>query len=67
MLHRSWRRSGDPWSRALAAGLSGSLLAYWIYGLTDAVSLGAKPGFIFWLLLALITTHHQLQTPTPNS
>ena len=25
-----------------------------IYGLTDAVALGAKPGILFWMLLGLI-------------
>jgi hypothetical protein len=25
-----------------------------LYGLTDAVALGAKPGLLFWMLLGLI-------------
>jgi len=25
-----------------------------VYGLTDAVALGAKPGILFWMLLGLI-------------
>lgn len=41
-------------SRVLAIGLAGCLLAYFIYGLTDAVALGARPGFLFWILLGLI-------------
>ena len=36
-------------------GLAGGLLAHLIYSMTDAVALGAKPGFIFWMLLGLIT------------
>jgi len=39
--------------RALGVGLLGGLAAHAAYGLTDAVALGAKPGFIFWLLLGL--------------
>ncbi len=38
----------------LALGLGGGLLAHMLYGLTDAVALGAKPGVLFWILLGLI-------------
>ena len=38
----------------LLLGLAGGLLAHLIYGLTDAVALGAKPGILFWMLLGLI-------------
>jgi len=41
-------------ARPLALGLAGGLLAHGVYGLTDAVALGAKPGFLWWYLLALI-------------
>jgi putative inorganic carbon (HCO3(-)) transporter len=41
-------------SRTLAIGLTGCLLAYFVYGLTDTVALGARPGFLFWILLGLI-------------
>jgi len=40
--------------RATVLGLSGGLLAHMLYGLTDAVALGAKPGLLFWFLLGLI-------------
>lgn len=46
--------------RALALGLGGGLLAHLVYGLTDAVALGARPGVIFWMLLGLITALHAL-------
>jgi O-antigen ligase len=42
-------------ARALALGLGGGLVAHLVYSLTDAVALGAKPGFMFWMLLGLIT------------
>jgi putative inorganic carbon (HCO3(-)) transporter len=42
-------------TQALALGLGGGLVAHVVYGLTDAVALGAKPGLIFWMLLGLIT------------
>lgn len=44
------------WPRALVLGLGGGLAAHMIYGLTDAVALGAKPGILFWMLLGLIAT-----------
>jgi putative inorganic carbon (HCO3(-)) transporter len=53
MLAYAWRRAADPWLRAVALGLAGSLASYFVYGLTDTVALGAKPGLAFWLLLAL--------------
>jgi len=51
-------RSLEPGARALQwavlLGLGGSLLAHMVYGLMDAVALGAKPGILFWMLLGLI-------------
>lgn len=42
----------------LVAGLAGSLLAGWIFGIFDAIALGARPGFIWWLLLGLTAAVH---------
>jgi putative inorganic carbon (HCO3(-)) transporter len=39
--------------QGLALGLVGALVAFHVYGLTDAVALGAKPSVAFWLVLAL--------------
>jgi putative inorganic carbon (HCO3(-)) transporter len=41
-------------TRALVLGFGGGLFAHIVYSMTDAVALGAKPGFLFWMLLALI-------------
>jgi putative inorganic carbon (HCO3(-)) transporter len=52
----------DHWplvTRLLTLGLAGSLLAHLLFGLTDAVALGAKPGILFWMLLGLVTALHQ--------
>ena len=55
MLRRIWVASaGDGLTRALALGLGGGLFAHLVYGMTDAVALGAKPGVPFWMLLGLI-------------
>jgi putative inorganic carbon (hco3(-)) transporter len=70
MLVTIWKKepscfSGDPivnffrlnvgsFRNAMVLGLGGGLAAHLLYGLTDAVALGAKPGLLFWMLLALI-------------
>jgi putative inorganic carbon (HCO3(-)) transporter len=54
MLHLIWRRSEDWGDRIWVLGLGGGLFAHFVYGLTDAVALGAKPGFLWWWLLGLI-------------
>ena len=41
--------------KALVLGFGGGLFGHMIFGMTDAISLGAKPGIFFWLLLGLIT------------
>jgi putative inorganic carbon (HCO3(-)) transporter len=41
----------DAW---LATGIAGSLVAFHIYGLTDAIALGAKPGVALWMLLGMV-------------
>jgi putative inorganic carbon (HCO3(-)) transporter len=61
MLRSIWRRSEGREDRIWALGLGGGLLAYFVYGLTDAVALGAKPGFLWWYLLGLIAGIYQLQ------
>lgn len=43
---------GEP-HEWLALGVLGSLVAFHVYGLTDTIALGAKPGVAFWMLLAL--------------
>ncbi len=56
MLWRIWvARAGDGLTRSLALGLGGGLFTHLVYGMTDAVALGAKPGILFWMLLGLIS------------
>ena len=49
----AFRQPWPPEVRWLMAGVLAGFVAHGVYGLTDAVALGAKPGFFFWLLLAL--------------
>jgi putative inorganic carbon (HCO3(-)) transporter len=45
-------RSSAP--RIIALGGTVGLLVHAVWGLTDAVALGAKQGFLWWLVLALV-------------
>ncbi len=65
MLTSTWRRRGrlpfaEGLSRALILGLGGGLAAHLIYGMTDAIALGAKPGVLWWMLLGLIAALYRL-------
>ena len=48
--------------RWLALGLGAAWLSHFIYGLTDAIALGARPDFLFWFLLALISSLYQISS-----
>lgn len=73
MLARNMRRlthshNEDHPLFALTAGLAGALAAGWVFGMLDAISLGARPAFIWWLLIALASGSHtivmyQLEAP----
>lgn len=53
------RRASDAIWRIVAAGLGGGLVAHFVFGMTDAIPLGAKVGVLFWLTAALtVGTHH---------
>ena len=60
MLHELWESPPSMgleralW-RTIILGLTGGLLAHAVFGLTDAIAFGARPGVLFWMLLALIT------------
>jgi len=58
MLFRTWRTASTNWTKILVLGFSGSLLAYFIYGMTDAIALGTKPGVVWWYMLGLIAALH---------
>jgi putative inorganic carbon (HCO3(-)) transporter len=60
MLRRIWVNAGygllaPRVTRALALGLGSGLAGHLVYGLFDAVALGARPGALFWILLGLIS------------
>jgi putative inorganic carbon (hco3(-)) transporter len=47
-------------TRMAVVGLGGGLLAHLLWGMTDAMALGARPAFLFWLLLGLICGLYRL-------
>ena len=47
-------RRGSGAVRSLGIGLFAGLIALHVYGLTDALALGSKPGLVFWMALGLI-------------
>lgn len=53
LAYRAFHRPLPAGGRWLMAGVLAGLVAHSLFGLTDAVALGAKPGIFFWLLLAL--------------
>lgn len=69
----AWRVYWSSQSRSirlLTAGLFAGMLAHQVYGLTDAITLGAKPGFILWIILGLVAALYRLevvQGPGPSA
>jgi len=53
-------RQADASQRWLGLGAAGSLVSFHVFGLTDTIALGARPGIAFWLLLALIVVAGQV-------
>jgi putative inorganic carbon (HCO3(-)) transporter len=43
-------------ARAMILGLGGGLFSHLVFGISDAITLGAKPGIFYWMLLGLVTT-----------
>lgn len=58
-LYSVWRDTsqesqlGISHPRVVALGLGSGLLAHSVYGITDAVALGARAGFLWWMALGL--------------
>lgn len=63
---RAVARAPSRGVRGLAVGAACGLLAYYVYGLTDAIGLGEKPGMLFWLLLALLVACARLAERPPS-
>jgi putative inorganic carbon (hco3(-)) transporter len=58
-----WRRSEHFWIRAAAGGLVCGFLAQQIFGIADAIALGAKVGIFFWITLGMLAAMHRMTMP----
>lgn len=60
--HLAWTACAEGHGnlRTLSLGLGGNLVALQIFGLTDAVALGAKLGLFFWLSIGLLVATHRI-------
>jgi putative inorganic carbon (HCO3(-)) transporter len=66
MAYQILRRHRDTDERAMCLGLWASLIAVHLFGLTDAISLGAKVGIFLWWNLGLIAAvHYRMLHPVP--
>jgi putative inorganic carbon (HCO3(-)) transporter len=52
-MWRAARRSADPVPQAIAVGLGAGMLAFLVYGLTDAISIGARGSIVLWVVLGI--------------
>jgi putative inorganic carbon (HCO3(-)) transporter len=57
---RVWRHSEEGWIRASAQGLVCGLVAQQVFGITDAIALGAKVGIFFWMALGLLAAMNRI-------
>ncbi len=65
LLVRTYSRSHEPVIRGLAGGVAGGLIAHFMFGVADAIPLGAKVGVLFWLTLALSVGLHRVALAGP--
>ena len=54
MCVKVWRKSRDEFMRMTVLALGAGQMAHFIWGMGDSIPLGAKPGVLFWISLALI-------------
>ncbi|MCB8921816.1 MAG: O-antigen ligase family protein [Ardenticatenaceae bacterium] len=59
LIWQSWKQASQKEQRVLIIGLAGALIGGWFFGILDTIALGARPGFLWWLLLSLAATLHE--------
>jgi len=64
---RRIRASGSRADEALALGLAANLAAVHLFGMADAIALGAKVGLFLWLDLGLIAAAYRLAATGPSA
>lgn len=56
----------DAEFRAISLGLLAGLVSFHIFGLADAVALGAKPAVVFWFALGLLAAMNKRELAEPE-
>ncbi|MCB0208307.1 MAG: O-antigen ligase family protein [Anaerolineae bacterium] len=59
--------TADTSTRHLILGLAAGLLAHQIFGFTDVVYLGSKPGVVFWVMMGLVAALYRRELSNPLS
>jgi putative inorganic carbon (HCO3(-)) transporter len=62
-----WRQSREAWIRASAQGLVCGILAQQVFGITDAIPLGAKVGIFYWIVVGTLAAMYRLTVMNQNS
>jgi putative inorganic carbon (HCO3(-)) transporter len=57
----------DEGLRSISLGLLAGLAAFHIFGLADAVALGAKPAMVFWFALGLLAAMSKRELAAPET
>ena len=60
MSFEVWRKAVSDWMRIAIQGLAAGQFAFLLFGMGDAIPIGAKAGLFFWISIALITSLHQV-------
>ena len=66
VLVRTYRGATVRIYRVLSGGIGAGLLAHFVFNMTDAIALGAKPGILFWFSLAVAVGLQQVAAQTPR-
>ncbi len=71
MLARVWKESKSQYvvnlKQVIVLGLGGGLFGHMVFGMADAITLGAKPGIFYWYLLGLIASLYKLTVEDENN
>jgi hypothetical protein len=57
----------DEGFRSVSLGLLAGLAAFHIFGLADAIALGAKPALVFWFVLGLLAAMNKRELAAPEA
>ena len=66
LTRRIWKKGRTPWQREAAMGIEAGQMAFFIFGLFDAIPLGTKPSIFFWYSLALLAALDNLSRRKPE-